>query len=65
MLRYVSEIEATISPPMRVAHGPGDATALDAAAEDWKGITERLGTDNQKKFWKEALSSYRSAGLLQ
>ena len=40
-------------------------TALDAAAEDWKGITERLGADNQKKFWKEALTSYRSAGLLQ
>jgi len=39
--------------------------ALDAAAEDWKGITERLGADNQKKFWNEALSSYRSAGLLQ
>ena len=39
--------------------------ALDAAAEDWKGITERLGADNQKKFWNQALASYRSAGLLQ
>jgi multiple sugar transport system substrate-binding protein len=39
--------------------------ALDAAAEDWKGVTERLGADNQKKFWNEALASYRSAGLLQ
>ena len=29
---FYGEIEATISPPMRIAHGPGDATALDAAA---------------------------------
>src|SRR5450432_3065072 len=29
---FYGEIEATISPPMRIAHGPGDSTALDAAA---------------------------------
>jgi len=30
---FYGEIEATISPPMRIAHGPGCAKALDAAAE--------------------------------
>ena len=29
---FYGEIEATISPPMRIAHGPGCAMALDAAA---------------------------------
>jgi sulfoacetaldehyde acetyltransferase len=29
---FYGEIEATISPPMRIAHGPGCSTALDAAA---------------------------------
>jgi len=29
---FYGEIEATISPPMRIAHGPGDSMALDAAA---------------------------------
>ncbi len=29
---FYGEIEATISPPLRIAHGPGDAAALDAAA---------------------------------
>ena len=29
---FYGEIEATILPPMRIAHGPGDAAALDAAA---------------------------------
>ena len=29
---FYGEIEATISPPMRIAHGPGCAKALDAAA---------------------------------
>jgi sulfoacetaldehyde acetyltransferase len=30
---FYGEIEATITPPMRIAHGPGDSAALDAAAE--------------------------------
>jgi sulfoacetaldehyde acetyltransferase len=30
---FYGEIEATISPPMRIGHGPGDSAALDAAAE--------------------------------
>ena len=30
---FYGEIEATISPPLRIAHGPGDAAALDAAAD--------------------------------
>jgi len=30
---FYGEIEATISPPMRIAHGPGDSAALDAAAQ--------------------------------
>ena len=30
---FYGEIEATISPPMRIAHGPGCSMALDAAAE--------------------------------
>jgi sulfoacetaldehyde acetyltransferase len=29
---FYGEIEAVISPPMRIAHGPGDSQALDAAA---------------------------------
>jgi len=29
---FYGEIEATIAPPMRIAHGPGDSLALDAAA---------------------------------
>ena len=30
---FFGEIEATIQKPMRITHGPGDAAALDAAAE--------------------------------
>jgi len=29
---FYGQIEAMISPPMRIAHGPGDSTALDVAA---------------------------------
>jgi sulfoacetaldehyde acetyltransferase len=34
---FYGEIEATISPPMRIAHGPGDTAALDAAARTLAG----------------------------
>jgi sulfoacetaldehyde acetyltransferase len=30
---FYGEIEATIQPPMRIRHGPGDSASLDAAAE--------------------------------
>jgi len=30
---FYGEIEAVISPPLRIGHGPGDAAALDAAAD--------------------------------
>ena len=34
---FYGEIEATISPPLRIGHGPGDAAALDTAAETLAG----------------------------
>jgi sulfoacetaldehyde acetyltransferase len=34
---FYGEIEATIAPPMRIAHGPGDSLALDAAASTLAG----------------------------
>jgi len=34
---FYGEIDATISPPMRIAHGPGDSLALDAAASTLAG----------------------------
>ena len=30
---FYGEIDVTISPPLRIAHGPGDSAALDAAAD--------------------------------
>nr|MDQ3397195.1 hypothetical protein [Deinococcota bacterium] len=38
--------------------------ALDAAAQEWDSITDRLGRDNQLQFWTQALESYRALGLL-
>ena len=61
--QYIDALDLAVN---KALSGEADPkTALDGSAEEWKGITERLGADNQKKFWKEALSSYRSAGLLQ
>ena len=34
---FYGEIEATISEPLRIGHGPGDSTALDAAADILSG----------------------------
>jgi sulfoacetaldehyde acetyltransferase len=34
---FYGEIEATISEPMRIGHGPGDSAALDAAADTLAG----------------------------
>jgi sulfoacetaldehyde acetyltransferase len=36
---FYGEIEATIGEPMRIGHGPGDAAALDAAADTLAGAT--------------------------
>ena len=36
---FYGEIDATISPPMRISHGPGDSAALDAAAETLAAAT--------------------------
>jgi sulfoacetaldehyde acetyltransferase len=36
---FYGEIEATIGEPMRIGHGPGDAAALDAAADTLVGAT--------------------------
>ncbi len=36
---FYGEIEASIATPMRVSHGPGDAAALDAAAEMLAGAS--------------------------
>jgi sulfoacetaldehyde acetyltransferase len=36
---FYGEIEASIAQPMRVSHGPGDAAALDAAAEMLAGAS--------------------------
>jgi len=61
--QYIDALDLAVN---KALSGEADAkSALDAAAEDWKGITQRLGADNQKKFWREALTSYRAAGLLQ
>jgi len=61
--QYIDALDLAVN---KALSGEADAkSALDGAAEDWKGITQRLGADNQKKFWNEALTSYRSAGLLQ
>jgi multiple sugar transport system substrate-binding protein len=61
--QYIDALDLAVN---KALSGEADPkTALDGAADEWKGITERLGADTQKKFWEEALSSYRSAGLLQ
>jgi len=61
--QYIDALDVAVT---KALSGEADPkTALDGVAEDWKGITERLGADNQKKFWKAALESYRAAGLLQ
>ncbi len=61
--QYIDALDLAVS---KALSGEADPkSALDGAAEEWKGITERLGADSQKKFWNDALISYRSAGLLQ
>jgi multiple sugar transport system substrate-binding protein len=61
--QYIDALDLAVS---KALSGEADPkSALDSAAEEWNGITERLGADTQKKFWNDALISYRSAGLLQ
>jgi multiple sugar transport system substrate-binding protein len=61
--QYIDALDVAVT---KALSGEADPkTALDGVAADWKGITDRLGADNQKKFWKDALTSYRSAGLLK
>lgn len=38
--------------------------ALDAVATEWARITNALGRDQQVEFWRTALDSYRSVGLI-
>jgi multiple sugar transport system substrate-binding protein len=38
--------------------------ALDAVAKEWDATTDKLGRDNQVKFWTQALDSYKALGLL-
>jgi multiple sugar transport system substrate-binding protein len=61
--QYIDSLDVAVT---KALSGEADPkTALDGVAEDWKGITQRLGADNQKKFWNAALESYRAAGLLK
>lgn len=39
--------------------------ALDAVAQEWDAITDRLGRDTQQEFWAQALESYRALGLIE
>ncbi len=39
--------------------------ALDAAAKEWKAITDRLGRQKQIELWRQALQSYKVAGLIK
>ncbi len=42
----------------------GTKEALDATAKAWNDITDKLGRDNQAKFWQSSLESYKKVGLL-
>jgi multiple sugar transport system substrate-binding protein len=37
--------------------------ALDAAADRWEAITDRLGRAKQREYWAEVTGRYRKAGL--
>ena len=39
------------------------AQALNAAAERWEAITERLGRTKQAGYWSEVSGRYKRAGL--
>jgi multiple sugar transport system substrate-binding protein len=39
--------------------------ALDAVAKEWDAITDKLGRDNQIKFWLQAIQSYKALGLVK
>jgi multiple sugar transport system substrate-binding protein len=39
--------------------------ALDAVAQEWNDITDKLGRDQQIELWLKALDAYRTLGLIQ
>ncbi len=39
--------------------------ALDAVAQEWNAITQRLGQQKQVELWRQALQSYRALGLVK
>lgn len=39
--------------------------ALTAAAKEWDAITDKLGRENQLKFWTSAMESYKAVGLIK
>jgi len=39
--------------------------ALDAVAKEWNAITDRLGRQKQIDLWRQALQSYKVAGLIK
>ena len=39
--------------------------ALDAVAQEWNDITDKLGRDQQIGLWLKALDAYRTLGLIQ
>jgi multiple sugar transport system substrate-binding protein len=39
--------------------------ALDAVAQEWNAITDRLGRQKQIELWHQALKSYKVAGLIK
>lgn len=39
--------------------------AMDAVAEEWDEITDKLGRDKQIDLWRKALEAYRTLGLVK
>ena len=39
--------------------------ALDAVAQEWNAITQRLGQQKQVELWRQALKSYQALGLVK
>jgi hypothetical protein len=42
---------------------PDPAKALQAAADRWEAITDRLGRAKQAGYWAEVAARYKRAGL--
>jgi multiple sugar transport system substrate-binding protein len=39
--------------------------ALDAVAEEWNEITDKLGREQQIELWRKALEAYEALGLVR